>query len=401
MATLPTIPRFRFRQQIDQEAALAAMFARRRSRTVWALGDSLTAGSGSGGGGITYDNTLFASTGQPCLQYQGGSWTTWALFASDARWTFGGVFATASWTAAQILATHVPAVIAAAAPGDTVVVLAGTNGNVLADVKKIHAALRDAGLHTVACTIPPSSASTLASVAAFNAGIKKYAASNGIPLVDLHGAVVDPATGAYSAAYNGGDGIHPNQAGSKVMGEAIATVVNTFFANRVALVDHNAAFAGQLQTKPLGLGAPAAGTDYNFLSAAGTSTVTFPGKAGWAGGGSYLWTRGDTNISGRLANITLVAGRRIRLGMALNAAGAARSWGMRLESSTTGQKVLFGIGYPTTLTTVLGDSRFFVEFTVPTLPDYSYRLRVAVEGAGTTLQQGELTIQDLTAMGAV
>src|ERR1700759_1387697 len=110
------------------------------TRTVWAVGDSITAGvaTGTGGQGLGFDNTLFSSFGQPCIWYGAGAWETWALLASQAKWTFGGIFATGGFTAAQILAVHVPQVIAAASRGDTVNVLAGTNGFALADVFSIH-----------------------------------------------------------------------------------------------------------------------------------------------------------------------------------------------------------------------------------------------------------------------
>jgi len=386
--------------QIVTDPALRAAFAPRRTRTVLAVGDSLTEGSGAGGGGLTTDVAVFPTRAHGALQYQGGSWVTWALLASQARWTIGGVFATGGYTAAQILATHVPAAIAAAKPGDTVVVLAGTNGNVFTDVQAIHEALRNAGLHTVAVTIPPSTSSTLSNVAAFNARLKAYAAAKAIPLVDVHGALVDPATGAYLTAYNG-DGVHPNQLGAQLMGQTIATVLNGFHATPVPLVEHNAAITGQLQSNPLAQAALTSGTDFGTLSGLGTSTIAQASDADFRGGKCYLFTRGDTDINGRLKTATLVPGNRMRVGMALKAA-AGTSWGMRWESNTTGQKVLLGVGYPTSFSVPQGIARFYVEFTVPTLPDYVYRSpRLYVGGAGAALSLGEITVQDLTAMGVV
>ena len=380
-------------------AGLLSTFARRRTRTVWGIGDSLTAGSASGGGGLTYDSALYSSIGQPAIWYQGGSWAMWALIYSQAKWTFGGFFATGGYTAAQILSTHVPSVIAAASPGDTVVVLAGTNGNVLADVKTIHSTLRAAGLHTVAVTIPPSTAAGLDAVSWFNAGLKQYAAANDIPIADVHAAVVDTATGAYASAYNG-DGVHPSQAGDLVFGQAIGAVLNGFFPTAVSLANHNAAIAGRLQTKPLALDTPASGTEYSSLSSLGTSTIAAAANANFAGGYGYLFTRGDTDINARMKTMTLVAGHRIRLGMSIETSSGSGTWGMRLESNTTGQKILLGLGYTTNVSRTISNGRFYVEFVVPTLPDYTYRLRLNITGAGTTVHIGEVTVDDLTAMGA-
>lgn len=385
--------------QIAADAALISGYQRTTNRNVWALGDSLTAGAGAGGGGVTYDPAVYADTGQGGLWYQGGSWVPWALLASGCRWTVRGVFATGGFTAAQILATHVPAVIAAAAKGDTVVVLAGTNGNAQADVMSIHATLRAAGLNTVAVTIPPSTSSTLSVIYAFNQTLKTYAFANGIPLVDVHSAMVDTTTGAYQTAYNG-DGIHPNQLGCQLMGVTIANVLSQIFITPQTLVNHNAAMTGSLQGKPLALSSPTLGTEYNSLSALGTSTMTTGAVAGFNGGNGYIFTRGDTNISARMANMTFVAGHRYRIGMALIASVSSGSWSLRLESNTTGLKMPWGLGYTTAFTISQPICRFFSEFTLPAgLPDYGYRMRVSVNGSGTVLSLGEVTFEDLTVTG--
>jgi hypothetical protein len=281
-----------------------------------------------------------------------------------------------------------------------VVVLAGTNGNVVADVFTIHETLRDAGLRTVACTIPPSTASTLSAVAAFNARLQEYAADRGVPCCDVHASVVDTTTGAYQSALNG-DGVHPSQAGYRAMGYAIATTLNDFLGASQAspLVGHNSAINGQLQSKPLALASPTSGVEYYTLSGLGTSTIAVAANSAFLGGQGYLFTRGDTNIDAVMVNAALVAGHRMRIGMSL-AAAVGSSWGMRLESNTTGGKVLWGMGYPTEIGLAQPAGRFYSEFTVPTLPDYVYRApRISVSGSGTTVHIGEVTIQDLTAMG--
>jgi lysophospholipase L1-like esterase len=366
------------------------------NRSVWAIGDSHTAGVGSAGGGVTCDPAVYPSNLQGGLWYQGGSWVPWALMASGARWTIRGVAATGGYTAAQVLATHVPQIIAAATRGDTVVVHAGTNGNVLADVITIHAQLKAAGLNTVAVTIPPNTAGTLASTASFNEGLKQYALANMLPLVDLHALMVDPTTGLWLSSYNN-DGTHSNQLGMQTQGAAIAAVLNTNFPEVQSLVNHNAVLTNSLQTKPLALGTPTAGVDYATLASIGTGTIAAGAVTGFGGGNAYVFTYGDTFIQARMAAWTLTGGHRYRLGMALST--TSTSWGWRLESSTTGLKILWGMGYSTALTTAqAGPVRFFSEFTVPaTLPDFTYRFRLGLNNG--VLNLGELTMFDLTAMG--
>jgi lysophospholipase L1-like esterase len=383
------------------DADLAAVLQPAAGRgKVWAIGDSLTTGTD---GGLNYDAALYSTQfGHPAVWYQSHTWQAWALMASDARWTFGGSWGTGGYSAAQILATHVPSVLAAADPGDTVVVLAGTNGNVLADVKTIHATLRAAGLRTIACTIPPSSASTLSSVAAFNSGLKDYAADNGIVVADIHAAVVDHDTGSYQSAYDDGAGIHPSEAGYRQFGYTIAAALAHVFPDSrpSSLVDHNATFTGSLQTKPLALGSPG-NADYGLLAGIGTGTFGPAANSNFRGGFGYKLTRGDTDMNAVLTNpMTLAAGHRMRVGMALEAVPAGSgTWGFRLESSTTGVKIPFALGYGTAFSLGQEAGRFYTDFTVPTLPDYDYRLRINVTGNGSTLHLGEVTMFDLTAMG--
>lgn len=380
-------------------ATLNDTFALRRTRTVYGLGDSLTDGAGVNGGGVTFDETLFPSKGQPALQFQGGSWVPWALFASEAKWTIGGVFATGGYTGPQIRDIHVPSLLMVARPGDTVVVLAGTNGGSVSAVEDIHNTLRANGLLTVACTIPPNSFSTLSLVAAFNAQLKEFCAVKDIPLVDLHAEVVDPATGLYQAAFNS-DGVHPNQLGGQKFGRAIAATLNSFFPTAVSLVDHNVAFTGQLQGAALAI-SPVEWTNYSTMAGVGTGSLGPAANPNFRGGFGYKFLKGDTHIHAKLQDYTLTPGHRMRIGFAMEAnATGGGGWGFRLESNTTGLKTLMGVGFPTEFTISQPAGRFYMEFTVPQIPDFIYRMRVSVSGgAGTYVHLGEVTIQDLTLMG--
>lgn len=374
-----------------------------RTRTVWAVGDSLTAGVGAGAATpLEFDATLFSSFGQPCIWYGAGAWETWALLASQSKWTFGGVFATGGFTAAQILAVHVPQVIAAASPGDTVNVLAGTNGFILADVEAIHAALHAAGLYTVACTIPPiNNPANFDVIANLNEGLKAYCAAHGIPLVDIHGALVNPASGQYATAYVN-DGIHPNEAGFQVMGQLIAAELNSRFSTVVTLVDHNVPTSGQLPAlKPLATGG-VANTDWFALAALGTSTIAVAADADFKGGNAYVLTRNNTDINMTFAAGVLTPGHRVRLGMAIKfAPTSAGVFVLSFNSNATQGKILFSLGQTGGVRDSFGISRFYVEFVVPVLPDYAYQsphIQLFTDGV---LSVGELTVLDLTLMGAV
>jgi lysophospholipase L1-like esterase len=71
-------------------------------------------------------------------------------------------------------------------------------------------ALRAAGILAVICLVPPradvSTAKTF--VNAYNAWLQEWAPTQGVVLVDLYSALVDPATGRIAAPFDNGDQIH-------------------------------------------------------------------------------------------------------------------------------------------------------------------------------------------------
>lgn len=379
---------------IEEElGGLSATYLRHASRKVWALGDSNTAGSPF----VVTSEVFTGGTGQGGLKFPPTTWVTWAVLASEARWTLAGVFATGGYTAAQIRSTHVPALIVAASPGDTVVVLAGTNGWVFADVQAIHDTLRAAGLRTVAVTLPPFT-DAYSQIAEFNARLWAYALDQGIPVVDAFGTLVEPATGQWQASYLN-DGIHANVTGYKALGRAVAAVLKVLFpVNAAALVQHNAPFAGNLQAKPLTVGGF---EGYGAYTPLGTGTVAPVADADFLGGSALNFTRGDADIIGYVGvGYPFVAGHRIRIGFALKATGAF--WQINLDSATTGTQVLWSLGHPNAMSVGTdGITRLYSEFVVPSLPDYGYRLQVALGGAGASLSIGEITLLDLTTLGAL
>lgn len=383
------------------KTSLDLAYSRTRSRVVWSLGDSTAAGSPAGSAA---DSEVAASVpaAKSSITFQTTSWQPWGLFASQGKWTLGGIVATGGYTAAQIRDTLMPQLLAVAQPGDTVVVQAGTNGQVIADVRNIYDALRAAGLYTVAVSIAPSTSSTVTNVEAFNALLKDYCNTNGIPLVDAYGLFVDPTSAAYRSTYLA-DGVHPNAAGFQALGQLIAATLNTIFPTDPGLlVRHNAGYTPQKITKPLSGGVN--GTDWGLFVGLGTSTVTTASDTDFQGGQCYLLTKHDTNIQMDFApsHPTLTAGKRYRVGFAVKTSLAAGgTWQVLIESNTTGTRHLWGFGYPSYLSANQGSiGRVYSEF-VAAVTD-TYRFRVSIGGTavdGDTLKIGELTLLDLTAEG--
>ena len=370
-----------------------------KRRRVWGLGDSHTAGISTGGGGITASGSFFGGdTTRGGINYRGGTWLPWAHLASNGAWTIAGAAAAGGYTAAQIITTHLPRILDAASIGDIVVVFAGTNGEVLADVITIHKTLIAAGLNTIAVTLPPNAASTVASVRSFNTQLETFCDENGIRVADVSRAVGDPATGAWASTYYG-DGTHGNQVGCKVVGETIAAVVNAITSGPILLIEHNASMPGQqLFAKPLALGSPVSGTDYSNVGGVGDGSFAPASFTEARGGSGYkaVVGAGGTVINGIIGSATLVAGSMYRFGCIVKAAlsGANPRWAVYLE--TTAGAVICGFGYTTNLVTTIDSSRFFFDFPVPVgLPVYSVRVHVVAIGIGTEVSVGEVTLVNL------
>lgn len=208
-----------------------------RPNTVMGLGDSITA------------NGWY--TTNPCVTFSGQSYMMWLNLLSAGKLRLlvpagvlgGPIAATSGFTTAQIIATHLPTIIAAR-PGYCVV-LAGandapalnvSNANVcIANLVAIYDALRAAGITPILCTLTPRADTTYPyGFAHVNAAIKRYGAQYGLPVADLYSALADPATTSnYLAAYDSGDHIHPNAAGGKLIGQTIWAAVQS----NVAAVD--------------------------------------------------------------------------------------------------------------------------------------------------------------------
>ncbi|WP_025851239.1 SGNH/GDSL hydrolase family protein, partial [Paenibacillus ehimensis] len=188
--------------------------ARPRGNRFALLGDSITAQHGD------------------AIRRSAKGYFHWAAAFLNQQIRYAVHFATGGYTTEQIIAVHLPALLAAADKWDYCAVLAGTNdvGNalpvptIIRNLSQIYETIITAGRVPVACTIPPrngASAFQQTNIMNTNTGIKMLAAKLGIPLVDFHAALVNSATADYATGYNA-DQIHPNSLGARVMGKMFA-----------------------------------------------------------------------------------------------------------------------------------------------------------------------------------
>lgn len=180
------------------------------------LGDSETAGAD--------DVALFAA--------RGSSWPVYASIMSGQRLQYVRNAGIGGNTTANMLARF-DTDVTPYAPR-TVTLMAGTN-DVLATAfatwqatyMAIVAKIRAIGAVPILCTMPPNNATTGGRkqlTVQFNGFIRRYAALNGLLLLDFYTVLTDPATSDYKAAYYN-DGTHPNEAGFAAMGAYAAALL--------------------------------------------------------------------------------------------------------------------------------------------------------------------------------
>lgn len=200
---------------------------------IFAIGDSITA-YGVSWSGANASGTSYA----PCLNDQ--SWHEWASLFTNGKIMLTGVSATGGYTVTQVKNTHLPNAIAA--NPTFCVVMCGRNDIVqginldtvtIPAFKSIFLQLRQAGIIPVICTMSAqgNSNNNTQRVAEhkLNAWLRAYANKYSTPLVDLHRYTVDPLTGDWLSGYNQ-DVSHPNGAGAKAMGHALADALSDWIA---------------------------------------------------------------------------------------------------------------------------------------------------------------------------
>lgn len=319
----------------------------------------------------------------PCVNAQ--CWSAWAMLKTGAQYKYSGMEAKGGYTAAQILATRIPRIIAA--KPTFCIVMVGRNDVVdLLDfeeetkpaILQIYRQLRYAGILPVICTMSAQSGNTdEQNVLRYeiNALCRAYAAKYGLPLVDLHAATTDPATGEWYAGYNQTrpngtlDPSHPTPLGAKVMGDALAEVLNKWLSpttpRKAASISTPEASDNKLPN-PLFIehssGVPSGWVvdSYGSFSVEDDTSVV---------GNTFVMSGAGSSIASAHRTITVVAGQKYGFGIDVSIAANASSWVscyLVAGSSTadTAETIYLG-GLRNWKLSTDGYGYFYYEFTAP------------------------------------
>lgn len=199
-------------------------FLARPVPTVWKLGDSISAN------GYTAPSGSADKIWNPDRDY-----LMWACMLSMGRLIYGGAAATGGFRTDQIIATHLPTVLAA--KPTFCVVHAGTNdigthttAVTIANLKTIFDRLLAAGITPIATTMLPketNKGSNREALDTMSAFVTRYADKLGFPRVDWTTPFISTAGGwaGYTSPTPGPynyDDVHPDGGGAKIMGQALA-----------------------------------------------------------------------------------------------------------------------------------------------------------------------------------
>jgi lysophospholipase L1-like esterase len=274
------------------------------------------------------------------------------LLKTRGRFIAGGIAATNGYTTTQMIATHLPQVLASnwnyCLVGEVTNDLG--NGFTLATTKSnittIILALLKKNIIPILTTVPPNdsyaSGAGLTWILQYNRWIKNQARILGIPIVDYHRALVNASTNAYITGYTA-DGTHPTANGANLMGIALAECLNSIpgpertplessYNPNLAIPDVCATSAGS--DKIVGGGSSLGGWTYV------PQTSEF-----WKGNSPTVMrgTSGDYAVTYPVSAGAIIAGHRMRLSFGIQAFCIVGSgtWGGYLYN-TTESKALAG-----------------------------------------------------------
>ncbi|MBI1856642.1 SGNH/GDSL hydrolase family protein [Candidatus Saccharibacteria bacterium] len=269
---------------------------------------------------------------------------------------------------------------------------------------------RASGVPVIICTTLPRGSSAAASIhillQTYNLWLRAWAPVNGVPLADTFGAVVDRTTGYLAAAYDSGDGTHPNDAGHLAIAQAIAPQINALYTLPPWPVQSPEPGIGLIANPLIDGAGPNTWTNLNGSFASPTfSIVNSSGSDGlpagrWqamqldgvgTGGSGYRNMTKGISSSGWAVGDTLLCCSYVKCSDA-NGVGLKLQW---LNSSTAG----IGIILETSLTGTPGPimSKFVI-------PAGTTGLYLALSGSATSAQNvtfyiGATQVYNLTTLG--
>lgn len=371
--------------------------------------------AGAGGGLAPAGNTTIAigtsitgQTSDAVGDSRGAkSWFSWACLLSNSQITFLRNAGVGGNTAAQILARLATDVVAYSpknciiedGANDAYISLTTLASYAATKVAQV-AALRAANIRPILCTVMQRSDVASDLVEEYNAFLHSYALVEGIDLINFHRAVLNPATGLTATA-NLADGLHPSEAGARLMGQAAATTLATNLPLWVPpLATHQGAHSKNLVPNGLLLN-NGSGIGTGWAASGGTASIVAGDGVSVLGNWQRLTENGHTTQ--RTLNATPFTGhsegdRLAFCGWFQSSCTSGDTAAIALYYFNVGLATIPVFNFPGNV----GPCMWYAEAVVPAGGEdggYVYLTLPAGAGGNDWIQVAQVTVLNLTALG--
>lgn len=251
--------------------------------------------------------------------------------------------------------------------------------------------IRAIGATPILGTIPPRN-NKITDSAILAMALRRFALTEGVPLVDYYAVLVDPATGGFLDEYYR-DGLHPNDAGYVAMATAYAAVAANVLPPHPGFLPLTAGVSGNLLSNGLwpDAGAPWVNTGGAIVAGADGDVGNWMTLTGSASPASVYQDVATAPVSGHRYAVT----SRVRT-----------TWSSGADAFTVSNRIAVGSGtvdmMPIDRVSVnIDDGVLYCEYVCP---PGAVSQRVSVEVAANvtgTLAVAQTALYDLTALGLV
>jgi len=347
-------------------------------------------------------------------EYGRKSWFDMGCLMSNQRILRWGNLGADGETTAQILA-RVDDVIALRPA--RCVVYGGTNdviaqystATIMANLTALYRTLRGAGIEPIACTIlpiylPAFETTYRAAIQKLNANIAYYAQTNGMHLLDLYGASVDPTTGDFIDGYDT-DGEHPHGTGAGVLGALMAEKLAPLYPEVYPWFSSCGTDASNFITNGLFLtDSNADGIADNWSKSGATPTASLVAESGVIVGNwqQLVWASpGQTVLQQNITRSNVGAiGDRIAFGGRVQYETSSGMWCYVTLSFYDATPTKISSLYPlNNWSEPITDGAFWM---VTEIPANTNLIQIIIGNGATqtgTLRVGQLTLRNLTTLG--
>lgn len=265
------------------------------------------------------------------------------------------------------------------------------------------------GAVPVLMTTPPNnyaaSSAQETAMRGYNAWVVRYAASTGVPCIDVFGIVSNPAVRFnYLTTYDVGDGIHPSQAGHQAIGLALWNLLSSSITPNAELLTQYSGDPNNIITDGMMLTDNGSGvaTSWNLFNtpANGTGTPSIVTDSLVLGRMQRLTTLNCINSPYTFEQFIAIAGGKFAVGDVVRYTGIITSTGGTKAQVFLNFPGSGGVGITWYVNAAVTRGRFSIEATVPA-GTTTLEPQITAGGGSGSVDFGQVTLYNLTKQGVI